>query len=115
MLQKDKDIFYDLIITKIDTILEEVEKDITGVNDLHDGEETVCLVCDDPVKPCEENPVLRCKQARKGSTEMDELENALLRLENDTFGICQCCNQPIPNSFLLKKPTLIFCESCSIK
>jgi RNA polymerase-binding transcription factor len=47
--------------------------------------------------------------------ELDEIEDALTRLENGTLGVCQSCDRAIPLARLRAMPTARFCLDCQKK
>lgn len=46
---------------------------------------------------------------------MEEVDKALERIENGTYGICQNCGNMIDTDRLSVKPTALFCLSCEKK
>ncbi len=81
--------------------------------DLESGEKYVCSVCDLEYKRCEAEPDYRCEIARKRETEFKELELALKRLKDGTFGYCENCSMFIGAEELEKVPTRTFCNACA--
>lgn len=53
--------------------------------------------------------------AFKGDPELEELRNALVRLENGTYGICLSCKGPISQEVLDNDPTQRVCSMCEQK
>jgi len=47
--------------------------------------------------------------------ELDEIEDALVRLEAGTFGLCERCARPIPLARLRALPATRFCLDCQRK
>ena len=43
---------------------------------------------------------------------LGEIDEALERIENGTFGICDACGKPIPKGRLTAKPHARFCIAC---
>ena len=115
MQKKEKVYFQDLIIDKIEAILQNVFENPDIILNRSDGEDTVCLVCDLETKVCEFIPDYRCKDALKGNTEINELEKALERIKNGTFGECLACSTPFDIDYLKKNLTILYCNDCTPK
>lgn len=115
MTNEDKSFFREKILEKIEELAQDIFDDKTLILDKSMGEDTVCIVCDTDEKVCEKYPDYRCHDALKGNTELDELEKALQRLKDGSFGICLVCGKEIPKDELLKNPTKTICKKCSSK
>ncbi|QDF28127.1 RNA polymerase-binding protein DksA [Halarcobacter anaerophilus] len=50
--------------------------------------------------------------ANQQITELKEIEDALKRIENGTYGICEMCDEPIAIGRLRAKPFAKFCTPC---
>ncbi len=48
----------------------------------------------------------------KDRTQLIEIEEALYRMENNTYGICERCKEPIEIERLKAKPTAKYCAKC---
>ncbi len=83
--------------------------------DLESGEKYICTVCDMEFKRCEVEPDYRCEPARKEETELKEIELALRRLRNGTFGYCMSCSSFIGIKALEDSPTRTYCDGCAKK
>ena len=46
---------------------------------------------------------------------LNDVEAALVKLDNGTFGVCEGCGQPIPPARLEAKPTAKLCMECASK
>ena len=44
-----------------------------------------------------------------------QIDNALLRIASDEFGVCQKCGEEIPNARLEVVPYTMYCVSCAEK
>ncbi len=53
--------------------------------------------------------------AFKSDPQLDELRNALSRLEEGTFGVCLSCKGPIPEDILDANPIQRVCARCEKK
>jgi RNA polymerase-binding protein DksA len=52
---------------------------------------------------------------RRQRHELDEIEDALARLENGTFGLCESCGRAIPLARLRAMPAARRCLDCQKK
>ncbi|WP_243228059.1 TraR/DksA C4-type zinc finger protein [Microbacterium sp. CIAB417] len=50
---------------------------------------------------------------RAAAAEIDEVDDALHRLEEGTFGVCASCGRDIPVGRLLVRPTATLCVPCA--
>ncbi|AHF96743.1 MAG: TraR/DksA family transcriptional regulator [Desulfurella sp.] len=48
----------------------------------------------------------------KDRAQLIEIEEALYRMENNTYGICERCKEPIEIERLKAKPTAKYCAKC---
>ena len=108
-----KEHFVSLITEKMSVLLQMMYLHPDELLDIESGEKYICSVCDMEHKRCEEEPDYRCETARKCETEFKELELALTRLRNDSFGICESCSKFIGAQVLEKNPTRTFCNECA--
>lgn len=44
---------------------------------------------------------------------LKQIEDALLRIEKQTYGLCQDCGEPIAEKRLLHNPHFLICVSCA--
>jgi len=51
--------------------------------------------------------------AVRSSAKMSQIESALKRIEEGTYGLCQDCEDPIPEKRLLSNPYFQTCVSCA--
>lgn len=49
----------------------------------------------------------------RNSAKLNQIEAALKRIEEKTYGICQDCEDPIPEKRLLSNPYFQTCVSCA--
>jgi DnaK suppressor protein len=113
MTKEDKIFYQEKILEKIENLIQDVFDDKGLVLDKSMGEDTVCTVCNMLEKVCEKYPEYRCADALKGNTKLDELEKALQRIKDGSFGVCSVCGKNIPKQQLLKALTLSVCKECS--
>jgi RNA polymerase-binding transcription factor DksA len=50
---------------------------------------------------------------RAADAEIDEIDHALRRLADGTFGVCASCGRDIPPARLLVRPTATLCVPCA--
>jgi RNA polymerase-binding transcription factor DksA len=105
--------FISLITQRISIVLQMMYQRPDEISDIESGEKYICSVCGLEHKRCEQDPSYRCEIARKAETEFKELELALNRLKNNTFGFCERCSNFIGIDELEKNPTRTFCEECA--
>ena len=46
---------------------------------------------------------------------LNDVEAAIVKLDNGTFGVCESCGQPIPPARLEAKPAARLCMDCASK
>lgn len=105
--------FEKVIKKKISVMLQMMYTHPDELVDLESGEKYICSVCDLQNKRCEVQPDYRCEIARKRETEFKELELALGRLRDGTFGYCESCSDFIGLRQLEKVPTRTYCDACA--
>lgn len=49
----------------------------------------------------------------RNAAKMSQIETALKRMEDKTYGLCQDCGDPIPEKRLLSNPYFQTCVSCA--
>ena len=113
MTKDEKSFFREKILEKIEELAQDIFDDKELILDKQMGEDSVCTVCDSLEKVCEKYPEYRCPDALKGNTQLDELEKALQRLKEGTYGYCAICGEPLPKDYLLKHLTASTCPECS--
>lgn len=105
--------FSNLIRNRISIVLQMMYMNPDDLVDLQSGEEYLCSVCDIEHKRCEIDPSYRCEAALKWETEFKELELALGRLKNGTYGYCERCSGFIGKRELEKALTRTYCDGCA--
>lgn len=43
---------------------------------------------------------------------IQDIDNALAKMENGTFGLCECCDEPIPSARINALPWVRYCVKC---
>jgi hypothetical protein len=108
-----KNHFETLLRRRISLVLQMMYMRPDELVDIESGEKYICSVCDLEEKRCEVDPEYRCEIARKLETEFKELELALKRLKNGSYGICERCSEFIGRTELEKNLTRTVCDSCA--
>lgn len=86
------------------TRLEKINSDLTQENRLSkDSEERATETENDEV-------LIALKQ--ESAEELQQINNALARIENNQFGLCLQCQEPIPEERLQIVPYTKFCINC---
>lgn len=49
----------------------------------------------------------------RNNSKLSQIESALQRIEDKSYGICQDCAEPIPEKRLLANPYFLTCISCA--
>src|SRR5579885_2806310 len=49
----------------------------------------------------------------RNSARLSQIEDALSRIEKQVYGLCQDCDEPIPEKRLLANPYCLTCVSCA--
>ena len=62
---------------------------------------------------------LRADEASESSVDavdllLDEVERALMALDDGTYGTCAECGQPIDDAVLTERPTVSTCGACTL-
>jgi RNA polymerase-binding transcription factor DksA len=50
---------------------------------------------------------------QQAEAHLDEVDAALLRIEDGTYGVCAVCGRPIPDGRLEARPTATTCVGCA--
>jgi len=115
MNRKEINHFKRKIFDQIEDLVQNLFDDPELILDLESGEENVCPVCEVLKKACKKYPNFRCSEAIKGNSMLSELEQALKRIQNGTYGYCISCNNPIAKQLLEENPVTLFCSGCNKK
>ncbi len=51
--------------------------------------------------------------SQRDRTSLNKIKDALFRIENNTFGLCESCEEHIPEKRLLVIPECVTCVSCA--
>jgi DnaK suppressor protein len=99
--------FRELLLKRLDELLEEAEKTVAGMTDM---EESFPDPTDRATLESDRNFTLRIRdRERKLITKIRE---ALQRIEDGTFGICESCGDDIGPERLNARPMTTLCIDC---
>jgi len=112
MNRREREYFRGVILKRMDIMLSTLYLHPDEVLDIQSGERFECSVCDTERKLCQKYPTFRCGVALKRDTELYELEQALGRIKQGTFGMCVRCKSKISKTKLIEHPTALLCSRC---
>jgi DnaK suppressor protein len=100
--------FKGLLEGRLHALLEEAEKTVEGMGD--DRVEAFPDPTDRASLESDRNFVLRIKDRERKL--IQKIKEALDRIENGTFGICDSCGKPISEKRLMARPVTTQCIEC---
>jgi DnaK suppressor protein len=110
MTKKREDYFKKLLTKRLDDLLVEANKTVTGMTDqggnFPDPTDRATLESD-------RNFTLRIRDRERKL--IVKIKNALDRLENGAFGICEECGEAISDKRLKARPVTTLCINCKKK
>lgn len=110
MTKKREDYFRKLLNKRLDDLLTEANKTVTGMTDqgqnFPDPTDRASLESD-------RNFTLRIRDRERRL--IVKIKNALDRLDNGTFGICEECGEDISDRRLKARPVTTLCINCKKK
>jgi DnaK suppressor protein len=110
MTKKREDYFKKLLTKRLDDLLVEANKTVTGMTDqggnFPDPTDRATLESD-------RNFTLRIRDRERRL--IVKIKNALDRLENGAFGICEECGEDISDKRLKARPVTTLCINCKKK
>ncbi|MBN2568031.1 MAG: RNA polymerase-binding protein DksA [Deltaproteobacteria bacterium] len=107
MKQEQLDHYKSLLKKKIDELLSEAGKTVSGMTG---GNENFPDLSDRASRESDRNFELRIRdRERKLIKKMNE---ALLRIDEGTFGICEVCGEEISEKRLMARPVTTLCINC---
>jgi DnaK suppressor protein len=110
MTKKREDYFKKLLTKRLDDLLVEANKTVTGMTDqggnFPDPTDRATLESD-------RNFTLRIRDRERKL--IVKIKNALDRLENGAFGICEECGEDISDKRLKARPVTTLCINCKKK
>lgn len=110
LTDKQKKYFKQLLTERLDTLLNEATKTVTGMTDQGDN-------FPDPTDRAslesDRNFTLRIRDRERKL--IRKIKDALERLDNGTFGICEQCGEDISEKRLKARPVTTLCIDCKKK
>ncbi len=110
LTKKKKEYFKKLLTQRLDELIEEASKTVTGMTDQGDN-------FPDPTDRAsmesDRNFMLRIRDRERKL--IGKIKDALERLENGTFGICEACGEEISEERLKARPVTTLCIDCKKK
>jgi len=108
--EKKKKYFKDLLNKRLDELVEEATKTVTGMTDQEDN-------FPDPTDRAslesDRNFTLRIRDRERKL--IGKIKEALERLEEGTYGICEACGEEISEERLKARPVTTLCIDCKKK
>ena len=108
--KKNQKYFKVLLNEKLDGLLQEATKTVSGMTD---HRETFPDPTDRATLESERNFTLRIRDRERKL--ISKINEALTRLEQGTFGICEECGEDISNERLKARPVTTLCIDCKKK
>ncbi|MBW1781352.1 MAG: RNA polymerase-binding protein DksA [Deltaproteobacteria bacterium] len=105
--KKDQEYFKSLLNGRLESLLEEANKTVSGMTD---HGETFPDPTDRATLESERNFTLRIRDRERKL--ISKIKEALARLEQGTFGICDECGEDISNERLKARPVTTLCINC---
>jgi DnaK suppressor protein len=110
MKKEQKQYFKDLLSKRLSDLLQEVNRTVTGMTDLTDN-------FPDPTDRAsmesDRNFTLRIRDRERKL--IAKIQEALQRIEDGTFGICEECGEEISFERLIARPVTTLCIECKKK
>ncbi|MCU0579806.1 MAG: RNA polymerase-binding protein DksA [Desulfobacterota bacterium] len=102
--------FKKLLNEQMKTLIQEAQKTVTGMTD---GKENFPDPTDRATLECDRNFMLRIRGRERKL--ILKIEEALERIENGSFGICESCGDEIGEERLKARPVTTLCIECKKK
>ncbi len=105
--KKDQEYFRALLSGRLNSLLEEATKTVSGMTD---HGETFPDPTDRATLESERNFTLRIRDRERKL--ISKIKEALARLDQGTFGVCEECGEDISNERLKARPVTTLCINC---
>ncbi|MDR1396431.1 MAG: RNA polymerase-binding protein DksA [Desulfarculales bacterium] len=99
--------FRDLLQNQMDELLKEADRTVVGMTD---SKENFPDPTDRAALESDRNFLLRIRDRERKL--ISKIKEALLRLEDDTYGICEACGEDISFERLKARPVTTLCVEC---
>ncbi len=110
MTNKKKKYFKNLLTKRLDGLLEEVNKTVNGMSGFS---ERLPDPTDRATAESERNFTLRIRDRERKL--IGKIKEALERIENGTYGICEDCEEEISEKRLKARPVTTLCIECKTR
>jgi len=110
--QKQLKYFKNLLNEKLEDLLKEVNRTVSGMSDL-DLKENIPDPTDRATLESDRNFTLRIRDRERKL--IGKIKDALERIENGTYGICESCEEDISDERLKARPVTTLCIACKKK
>ena len=105
--KKDLDYFKEFLTKRLDELLDEANKTVSGMTDHRDN---FADPTDRATMESERNFTLRIRDRERKL--IVKIKEALDRIETGTFGICEECGEDISDKRLKARPVTTLCINC---
>ena len=110
-MKKDKRAFFrKLLQGQMDTLLKEADRTLAGMTD---SKENFPDPTDRAALESDRNFLLRIRDRERKL--ISKIQEALMRLDDDTYGICEACGEDIGFERLEARPVTTLCVECKKK
>jgi DnaK suppressor protein len=103
-------LFKDILTKRLNELLDEAEKTVAGMTD---AEDTFPDPTDRATLESDRNFLLRIRDRERKL--IMKIREAMQRIEDDTFGICEACGDDIGIERLTARPVTTLCIECKRK
>ncbi len=110
MKKKDVEFFKELLTNRLEELLHQADNTVVGMTD---PKENFPDPTDRASLEADRNFMLRIRD--RESKLIKKIKNALDRIENGTFGICETCGEDIDIKRLMARPVTTQCIDCKTK
>ena len=110
MKKKDKEFFKKYLTARLEELLNQAENTVTGMTET---KENFPDPTDRAALEADRNFMLRIRD--RESKLIKKIKEALERIENDTYGICETCGEDITLKRLKARPVTTQCIDCKSK
>ncbi|MBW2609927.1 MAG: RNA polymerase-binding protein DksA [Deltaproteobacteria bacterium] len=108
--KKQLNYFKDLLNEQLDTLLKEVNKTVSGMSG---PKENLPDPADRATLEADRNFTLRIRDRERKL--IGKIKDALERIENGTYGICESCEEDISEERLTVRPVTTLCIECKTR
>ncbi|MFP4332361.1 MAG: RNA polymerase-binding protein DksA [Campylobacterales bacterium] len=85
--------------------IESVQKELSEISEFDGGDEA-------DVASRSTNSILEVALSKQQKKELEDIEDALLKIKNGSYGVCEMCEEPVGTQRLKVKPQAKYCITC---